>query len=418
MTTRRQFLYGAAAMAAATGIPLQAIKAQESNNRKFIFVFNPGGWDPTRVLATPFGNPNVAMEADSELSTIAGLPFVDHPLRPSVRSFFELNADRSVIFNGMMVRSIAHDICTMIALTGTSDGTSPDWPAVMAARQRESFTLPHLVIDGPSFPGDLGVAVARTGTAGQLDLLTSGDALEWTDTPIRRLKHPSESLIDRYLQRRSRARADSARGSLDQSLSRDVQLSLEKAQSLKDLRYSMNFNVGGELSDQIDLAVAALAGGVSRCVSIAHTGGVGWDTHANNDATQTVLWESLFQGLALLMQQLDSTPGTSSPTLAEETTVVVISEMGRTPMLNGTIGKDHWPYTSALLIGAGLQGGRAIGGFDSSFYGDPVDPASGESSASGQVLSAESLGATLLTMADIDPDEYIAGVAPITGILT
>ena len=40
----------------------------------------------------------------------------------------------------------------------------------------------------------------------------------------------------------------------------------------------------------------------------------------------------------------------------DETTFVVMSEMGRTPALNGNEGKDHWPYTSALVMGPGLQG--------------------------------------------------------------
>jgi uncharacterized protein (DUF1501 family) len=81
------------------------------------------------------------------------------------------------------------------------------------------------------------------------------------------------------------------------------------------------------------VAVDALSRGVSRCVTTSFLGvdGQGWDTHANNDALQTVLWDDLFAGLVGLMAQLETTPGTSAPTLAEETLVVVMSEMARTP---------------------------------------------------------------------------------------
>jgi uncharacterized protein (DUF1501 family) len=408
-------------MLGAMGLPFRMARANAlgTGDLKFIFVFNPGGWDPTRVLATPFDNPNVSFEATADLATAGNLTYVDHPDRPSVRAFFEAEHARMVVMNGILVRSIAHEICTMIAMTGTTAGTSPDWPAVLANSQRDQFTLPHLVLDGPSFPGDLGVAVARTGVNGQLASLLSGQALDLSDLPTRQLTAPAESLVDRYLARRAAARADDARSLIDASLAGDYRSSLDKAVALKDLQYVMDFAGGVGLADQAQVAVEALALGVSRCVTIAQTGGdqLGWDTHTNNDAGQSPLWEDLFQGLAQLMALLDSTPGTSAPTLAEETCVVVLSEMGRTPMLNAFNGKDHWPYTSAMLIGAGTVGDRVIGGFDDSFYGRGVDTTSGDIDDAGQILSSEALGATLLAMAGIDPAEYVAGVDPITGIL-
>jgi hypothetical protein len=134
--------------------------------------------------------------------------------------------------------------------------------------------------------------------------------------------------------------------------------STQKLGDLKDPRYSMRFANTTLLQDQSRVAVDALAKGVSRCVTIAYAGneGQGWDTHANNDASQTVLWEGLFSGLVELMALLESTPGNSAVTLADETLVVVLSEMARTPNLNATNGKDHWPHTSALLIGPGITG--------------------------------------------------------------
>jgi uncharacterized protein (DUF1501 family) len=129
------------------------------------------------------------------------------------------------------------------------------------------------------------------------------------------------------------------------------------------------------------------------------------------------LWEDLFYGLNQLLLRLDNTAAPGGGTLADSTVVVVLSEMGRTPNLNSFNGKDHWPYTSALLIGAGLTGDRVIGDFDAGYYGKPVDPGSAEVVEEGPVLSAESLGATLLAMADIDPAEYVSGVEPLVGIL-
>lgn len=417
--SRRALLGGSALALGALGLPFRVAHAATSPgaNRKFIFVFAQGGWDPTRVFATEFSNRNVAMEAAADLATAGGITYVDHPDRPSVRAFFDRWHGGSVVLNGVMVRSIAHEICTMISMTGTTSGLAPDWPAIIAASERNDFTLPHLVLGGPSFPGDLGVAVARTGANGQLEGLLSGDALSWSDLPTGGPNPPAESLVDRWIARRAAARQLGQRSAVEKALIDDYATAVDHAADLKDLRYVMDFTGGLDLVDQAPVAVQALTMGVSRCVTLNANASFSWDTHTNNDTDQSPLWETLFYGLGQLMQLLAATPGTAGGTLADETTVVVLSEMGRTPMLNGLNGKDHWPFTSVMMIGAGLTGDRVVGGFDASYYGQNVDPATGEVDDGAAVLSAESIGATLLTLADVDPAEFVSGVEPLTGIL-
>jgi hypothetical protein len=416
---RRQFLFGSSALLAAMGLPAAGLALTPASDRKFIFVFNPGGWDPTRVFATAFGNPNVDMEAAAQRATAGGISYVDHPGRPSVRNFFDAFNASTLVFNGVMVRSIAHEICSMIMMTGSSSGLSPDWPTLIGHAARAHTTLPNLVLGGPSFPGDLGVAVARTGNAGQLEALLSGQAFDMSDIPVNGPSRPVENVIDRYIQRRTEARVLGARSTQEAALTADLHASMQKLGNLKDLRYTMDFSGSGSLADQSEVAAQALSLGVSRSVCMSFTGGsqFGWDTHGDNDNTQSPLWESLFSGLVSLMATLRATPGTKEATLADETTVVVLSEMGRTPKLNEVAGKDHWPYTSVMVVSPHVTGGRVVGGFDDAYYGKLVDPATGDTTESGQVLSAEAIGATLLALADVDPEEHISGVAPITGVL-
>ena len=111
---------------------------------------------------------------------------------------------------------------------------------------------------------------------------------------------------------------------------------------------------------------------------------------------------------------LHSTPGTVGTTLADETTVVVQSEMGRTPQLNATNGKDHWPYTSLMMLGPGLTTDRVVGAFNDGYVGELVDLGSAEVTASGRTLSVEAIGAALLVVG-IDPAEHIAGADPLLG---
>lgn len=392
-------------------------RAGSGAKRKFIFVFAQGGWDPTRVYASEFSNSNVAMEPDAERATAGNISYVSHPDRPSVDIFMDAWHDRTTVFNGVLVRSIAHEICTMLAMTGTTSGLTPDWPAMLANHDRNAFTLPHLVLGGPSFPGDLGVAVARTGSSGQLEALLNGSALGMSDQAVEPLRSPSQALVDRFVAQRAAARAAVSRSAVEDLLNSDFQTATSHANALKDLQYLMDFTGGTGLVDQAPVAVDALQKGISRCLTLSASGAFSWDTHAANDTGQSPLWEDLYAGLGQLVQMLANAPGETEPSLLDETVICVLSEMGRTPALNGFAGKDHWPYTSVMLVGAGLAGDRVVGGFDDNFYGRNVDPASGDVSDSAQVLSSEAIGATLLALADMDPAEYVMGVEPIEGVL-
>ena len=422
MFNRRSLLKASGAGLLAAGLPVPykaAANPLTSGKLKFLFVFAGGGWDTTRVFASEFSNRNVDMESDAERASAGDLRGVSHWSRPSVDAFMRAYANEIAIVNGMMVRSISHEICTLIAMTGTTASGAPDWPAILGANKQAEYIIPHIVLSGPSFPGDLGVAVARTGGAGQLDALISGDVFTNLDVPVAGPNPAAEAVMDRYLARRVEAKALGARSPAEIRLTADLNRSFDQARRLKEMQYLLSLSASGDLASQGAIAIEALSMGVSRCATIAHYGSqTGWDTHADNDAQQTVLWEQLFSGLTQIMLTLEATPGEEAATLAEETAVVVLSEMGRTPQLNGFNGKDHWPYTSAMVIAPGVRGGQVYGAFDDQFYGVPVDTASAETDEdNGQILSAEALGATLLALADIDPNEHMQGVDPLMGML-
>jgi uncharacterized protein (DUF1501 family) len=186
---------------------------------------------------------------------------------------------------------------------------------------------------------------------------------------------------------------------------------------LKDLQDVINWSAGGSLAAQGNLAGQLLNLGISRTVMMNH-GGSGWDSHQNNDQTQSQSWESLFGGLLDTADRFDTLPGRNGGSLLDDTVFVVMSEMGRTPALNNGEGKDHWPYTSALVMGPGLTGGRVIGATDDFYYGERIDMESGEIDRNGQDLTVGNLGATLLAVAGVDPGDYLPGVAPVTGVLS
>jgi uncharacterized protein (DUF1501 family) len=141
----------------------------------------------------------------------------------------------------------------------------------------------------------------------------------------------------------------------------------------------------------------------------------GWDSHSNN-TTQGDNFELLFSDLADILDDLAATAGQGGGSLLDETTVVVLSEMGRTPRLNSSAGKDHWTYTSAMLIGAGVRGGQVVGAFDDGLNGSPVNLATGGVDASGSIILPEHLGATLALLAGLDP-EALAVADPLLALV-
>ena len=51
--------------------------------------------------------------------------------------------------------------------------------------------------------------------------------------------------------------------------------------------------------------------------------------------------------------------------MLDETVVACAGEFGRTPKINGSNGRDHWPFCySAVLAGGGIQGGAIYGASD------------------------------------------------------
>jgi hypothetical protein len=86
------------------------------------------------------------------------------------------------------------------------------------------------------------------------------------------------------------------------------------------------------------------------------SGGVGWDTHSDNFNAVKQLSVDLDTGWASLMRELDERG------LLDSTTVLWMGEFGRTPRINGSAGRDHFPAAwSAVLAGGGIAGGQAYG---------------------------------------------------------
>jgi hypothetical protein len=130
------------------------------------------------------------------------------------------------------------------------------------------------------------------------------------------------------------------------------------------------------LGQSLLLARRLVEGGVNFVAAFdGQTNGqdANWDSHEKLFPRHRQLIPPADQALSALIEDLEARG------LLDTTLVLALGEFGRTPKVNGSAGRDHWPdcYT-AVLAGGGVTGGAAFGSSDKiGAYPatDPVTPA-------------------------------------------
>lgn len=85
-------------------------------------------------------------------------------------------------------------------------------------------------------------------------------------------------------------------------------------------------------------------------------GAIGWDTHLNNFPVVKALSTELDAGWSMLMRELGERG------LLDNTTILWMGEFGRTPAINPSAGRDHFPAAwTCVFAGGGIRGGQAYG---------------------------------------------------------
>ena len=181
----------------------------------------------------------------------------------------------------------------------------------------------------------------------------------------------------------SRSADESPETSSDSDLERAYQLiaspDAKNAFDLSDEPNKLRQSYGRKSIGQCCLLARRL---VERGVPFVTVNNKGWDTHQDlytrlkegytGAKIGVGLIPSLDLALAGLIEDLEDRG------MLDETLIVVMGEFGRTPKLNTSGGRDHWPRVfSTVLAGGGVQGGQVIGSSDSvgeSPHERPVTP--------------------------------------------
>jgi len=290
-TTRRTFLSGS--LAALSLAYAGRAGAASVDVPRFLVVQASGGWDPLAVFAPLYEHRDIQMEPGTERMSIGNLSLVDGPGRPAVRDFFQRHHTRTVVLNGVATRSVNHETCSAVVLTGSTSDDRPDFATLLAHGARDQYDLPHIAISGPVFPGQLGVIVSRA--QGALSPLVKGTLTETASPSVPRLPDAVGRRVDHFIEQRMAALAE---GYPTNRHAADLAEGWSRARRLIDNAANFDIEFSATLTGRAQTAIGALADGLCRCATI-DTGFV-WDTH-NDNAQQASQFQQLFTTLDLVV---------------------------------------------------------------------------------------------------------------------
>jgi hypothetical protein len=174
-----------------------------------------------------------------------------------------------------------------------------------------------------------------------------------------------QSLLTQFDRNLQRLDAEKSLAAYDRFQQRALSLvASERTRKALDLRQesaAIRDRYGRHLFGQSTLMARRLVEAGVRYVTVHWDApdGYSWDSHLNSKDVGDHLIPGLDQTLSALLIDLDERG------MLDETLVVCLGEMGRTPTGNANWGRDHWSTLfPAVIAGAGVRGGIVLGQTD------------------------------------------------------
>ncbi|MBI1771278.1 MAG: DUF1501 domain-containing protein [Burkholderiales bacterium] len=325
------------------GLSSQVMAAPATQNR-LLLVFLRGGYDASNLLVPTSSNfyyearPNIAIARPGSIPDAALALNADWGLHPALRDtiypMFQQGEAAFIPFAGTDDLTLSH--------FETQDSIEMGQP-LNGSRDFHSGFLNRLA----KVLGNNGKVSAMSFTD-QLPLAMQGQA-RIANTALRNV---------------SKANVDQRQRDLIMQMYADTSLS----QAVKD-GFTMRDEVAREMAEEMnsanrnaistkgfELEAQRIAKLMRDKYALGFIDVGGWDTHVNQGAatgTLAVKFEELGRGLAAYRTEMGDT--------WRNTTVVVISEFGRTFRENGKHGTDHGHGTVYWVLGGGIKGGQIAG---------------------------------------------------------
>lgn len=409
----------------------------------FLHMHAAGGWDPTifcdAKLTAPGASPvyeNRLVTAVQEMNgifvpttTTGGGKFFlrdgDAPVEDPQHFFSTVGRD-VLVFNGLDTQTNNHDTGVQGLACGHNDIELPALAALFAGMAAKDRDVPMAFLAGGQynrtgdvvgvsrFPGDKVQLLAEPFKANPND--EKGLLTDVANRRILELRNERYTALaaQASLPRTKRtltAVRDATRGGAAVSLLKSVASAPLPAidtftnDLAPETRPYLTAVQGGGRARFIDLGapletiLRCFQAGVS--VSATYAQG-GFDTHAQHDTNQAEalgVFLARLRYVLLRAQQLG---------LRDKLFVLVTSDFGRTPRYNTGDGKDDWNVTSALLVGPGVRGNRAVGRTDEGHKALGVKrDAPGEADPNGVRVHASHLHGELRRVLGVDKAAFI-----------
>jgi hypothetical protein len=438
--SRRHFLKvlgSAGAGMAAAQLPLMEAfaAAPAASDEFFIFVHASGGWDVTlwsdprnerKGIVEPASTDNtdltalthwksVALDADTNtfqlLTPSAPSPFV---FGPGIGSLIDLY-DRLCLVNGLAMNTVSHPDGTAYSATGRhlagGHAVASSVDTMVANELGTSQLFPAVSVNFPSyFVGELDrravpLRIGSIGTVAKaLTRSTLYDTMADRDAVTTLLSEEAQDLASIAVQPDVMNGFQVQYESLRRMLGGPLQTVFsQNALQAAHPEFNYRARFQGAAAVNAAFAVEAMKRNVVRCVAFT---GSSFDTHNSNYRFHAQTLQELFDLLATLIRTLDATPHPTrtADKLSDHTHILVVSDFCRTPQINTSNGRDHYPNNSALIVSPKFKGNFLYGKTDS----DQVLPADAGTFSDGtRPVAPPDVLATFVSAFGIDPRKYL-----------
>lgn len=413
---RRHFIGGLTASAAALSLAPRVLFAQAAPDHRFVSLYFNGGWDllygadPRRPAerqdSWSIQLPGNYFDADRDGGHGDLLPVrigsTDTFFHPAFRDLIP-HADLLTLFRGVNMNTVAHTAGR--AYTNTfrpPSGAVPQGDSLgtlMAASSPwNEHVLPNVSIRMPSFNmnQDISLTGVRLGDATQsravlepLGANFEGELAEMLDRAREEMSATSCVATD-YLDLTPADQTAVARADLRRALESGAAEAFSFDEATR-ARYGVRNDNGNDPGLIAASAARFITSGLSKSVSAQIQNGLDGHQESVLNNTPTRLAAAAKAVRALLDDLRVDDPS------FERTTVLLHSEFGRTPRINGTRGRDHWLANHILVFGGGLRRGVYGETKLETLERQAVNPETGlvDGSESAFVLEPKHIGATI-----------------------
>ena len=371
-------------------------ESKEGVAKSVIHIYLPGGmahqesWDPKPYAPLEYRGPLKSIP-----TKITGERFGEY-FKESAKI-----ADKITVCRSMSHGEAAHERGTHNMFTGYKPSPALQFPSMGSVVSHEFGSRKNLppYVCVPKVPNEFANSGYLSSSYGPFGL--GGDPAA-DNFSVRDLALPTGITENRFLKRRSmldtvddhfrRLEKSDALDSMDKFYQDAYSLiSSKEAREAFDINKEdakLRDQYGRNAAGQRMLLARRLVESGVRFVSLTYGS---WDNHANIKTSFEKQGPELDKAFATLISDLDQRG------LLDSTLVMMSSEFGRTPKINKTDGRDHWPRVfSVALAGGGITRGQIYGSSDAFATAPEENP-----------LSVEDLAATVYDRLGIVSDKEL-----------